>query len=89
MLNTIIYHNKTELTPISTRVTVTINNAHTEEFKLESGVNQGDFLSAVLFSVAVDVIFKQLDFRGNTSTHVKQCAVYADDTLVTTRTKQQ
>jgi hypothetical protein len=48
-------------------------------------VNQGDSLSAILFSVAVDVILKQLDLRENTSTRVKQCAAYADDTLVTTR----
>jgi retron-type reverse transcriptase len=60
-----------------------------EEFKLESGVKQGDSLSEILFTIVVDVILKQLDLRGNISTCVKQCAAYADDTLVTTITKQQ
>ena len=80
--------NKTEPTLISIIVRVKINNAHTEEFKVESGVKQGDSISVTLFSVVVDVILKQLDFRGNISTCVKQCAAYAVDILVTTRTKQ-
>jgi hypothetical protein len=37
-----------------------LNNEHTEKFKLESGVKQGDLLAATLFSVFVDVILKQL-----------------------------
>lgn len=79
--------NKTELTLNSTRVRVKINNAYTEEFKVESGVKQGYSLSATLYSVVVDVILKQLDLRGNICTRVKQCAAYAADILVTTRTK--
>jgi hypothetical protein len=37
-----------------------INSEHTEEFKVESGVKQGDLLAATLFSVLVDVTLKQL-----------------------------
>jgi len=37
-----------------------INNEHTEEFKVESGVKQGDLLAATLFSIIADVILKQL-----------------------------
>jgi hypothetical protein len=37
-----------------------LKNEHTEEFKKESGVKQGDLLAADLFSVFVDVILKQL-----------------------------
>jgi hypothetical protein len=49
-----------------------INNEYREEFKVEPGIKQGDPLSATLFSVAIDVILKQLGLRGNIPTHSKQ-----------------
>ena len=48
-----------------------LNNEHTEKFKLESGVKQGDLLAATLFSIFVDVILKQLYWRGKLSTLLK------------------
>jgi hypothetical protein len=47
-----------ELNLINTGARVKIKNEYTEEFKKESGVKQGDRLSAALFSVAVNVILK-------------------------------
>jgi len=38
-----------ELTLINNRARVKINNEYTEEFQVESGVKQGDPLSAALF----------------------------------------
>ena len=35
----------------------------------------------------MDSVLKQLDLRGNISTRIKQCSAYADDILITTRTK--
>jgi hypothetical protein len=57
----------TELILINTRARAKINNTYTEKFKVESEVQQGDPPSATLYSVVVDVIFKQLDLRGNIS----------------------
>jgi len=71
----------TELTIINNRARVKINNEYTEEFKVESGVKQGDPLTTTSFSVDVDVILKQLDLREITSTHLKHCSAYADDIL--------
>jgi hypothetical protein len=52
-------------------------------------VNQGDTLSATLFSTVIDEILKQLELRcNNTSTCLKQCSAYADDILITARSKQ-
>ena len=45
-------------------------------------------LSATLFSLVIDAILKQMKLRGNITTHLKQCTAYADDILLTTRTKQ-
>lgn len=56
-----------ELILINTRARAKINNTHTEKFKVESGEQQGDPPSATLYAVVVDVIFKQLDLRGNIS----------------------
>jgi hypothetical protein len=74
-----------ELTVINTRTRVKINNESAEELKVESEVKQGDRLTAALFSVVVDVILRQLDLRGNISTHLKRCLVYAGNMLITTK----
>jgi hypothetical protein len=55
---------------------------------VESGVKQGDPLSATSFCVVVDVILKQLDLRVIISTRLKHCSAYADHILITTITKQ-
>jgi len=52
-----------------------------------TGVKQGNQLLATLFSIVIDDILKQLDLRGNISAHLKQCSAYADDILITARTK--
>ena len=52
------------------------------------GVKQGDPLSATLFSLVIDTILKQMGLRGNITTCLKQCTAYADDIMLTTRTKQ-
>jgi len=51
-------------------------------------VKQGDPLLTTLFSIVIDNILKQLELRGNTSKRLKQCSAYADDILITARTKQ-
>jgi len=77
-----------DLTLIITRARVKTNNEYTEEFKTEARVKQGERLSVTLFSLVVDIISKQRDLGGNISTRLKQCSAYADDILITTRTKQ-
>jgi hypothetical protein len=67
---------------------VKVNNKFTEESQVQYGVKQGDPLSATLFSMVTDVILKNLDLRGNISTRLKQYQAYADDVLITARTKQ-
>jgi len=76
------------LTLIHTRARVKINRDFTEEFIVKCEVNQGDPLSATLFSLIIDTILKQMELRGNVTIRLKQCIAYADDILLTTRTKQ-
>ena len=42
-----------------TKVKVKINNDMTEQFEITSGVKQGDPLSALLFSIVMDVIISK------------------------------
>ena len=63
-------------------------NHLTKEFRIVTGVKQGDPLSATLFSIVIDSVLKQLDPKGNISTCIKQCSAYADDMLMTTRTSR-
>jgi ribose 5-phosphate isomerase len=76
------------LTFINTTARVKINNEISEEFRVESGVKQGDPLSAALYSIVIDSVLKKMDLRRNISARLKQCSAYADDILITTRTKQ-
>ena len=71
-----------------TKARVKINQTYTEKFEIPTGVKQGDPLSATLFSIVIDDIIKQLEVRGTISTRLKQCSAYADDILITARTKQ-
>lgn len=75
------------LTLHNTKASVKINNELSSEFEITTGVKQGDPLSATLFSLIVDTIMKQQDFRGSITTRLKQYVAYADDILITTRTK--
>jgi hypothetical protein len=76
------------LTLKHTRTRVKINKDYTEEFIVKYGDKQGDPLSATLFSLVIDTILKQMELKGNITTHLKHCTACADDILLTTRTKQ-
>ena len=76
------------LTLIQTRAWVKIHRDFTEELIVECGVKQGDTHSATLFSLVIHTILKQMELRRNITTRLKQCTAYADDILLTTRTKQ-
>jgi len=56
-----------KLTLENTTAKVRVNNAYTMEFRVESGVKQGDLLSPTLFSLVIERVFKKLDLRGNIS----------------------
>ena len=76
------------LTLFGTIAMVKIDNELTEKFYVQTGVKQGDPLSATLFSIAMDAILKKLELRRNISTKLRQCTAYADDILITARTTQ-
>jgi len=76
------------LTLENTTAKVKVNNAYTSGFRVESRVKQGDSLSPTLFSLVIGMILKKLDLKGNISTRLRQLMAYADDVLITARTKQ-
>jgi len=76
------------LTLLGTNALVKINNEFTGKIEVQTGVKQGDPLSATLFSTAMDSVLKKMELRGNISTRLRQCTAYADDILITARTRQ-
>jgi hypothetical protein len=77
-----------KLTLENTTAMLKVNNAYTSEFRVESGVKQGDPLSLTLFSLVIDTVLNKLDLRDNISTQLRQLMAYADDVLIIARTKQ-
>jgi hypothetical protein len=77
-----------KLTLENTAAKVKVNNAYTMKFRVESGVKQGDPLSPTLFSLVIDIVLKKLDLTGKISTRLRQVTAYADDILISARTKQ-
>jgi len=63
-----------------------VNNELIGKFDVQTGVKQGDSLSATLFSIAMDCVLNRMELRGNISTRLRQCTAYADDILITART---
>ena len=61
-----------KLTLENTTAKVKVNNEYTSEFRVESGVKQGDPLSPTLFSLVIDTVLKKPDLRGNISTQLRQ-----------------
>jgi len=76
------------LTLTGTSAIVKINSELNGKFYVQTGVKQGDPLSATLFSIAMDSILKKMEMRGNISTGLRQCTAYARDILITARTTQ-
>jgi hypothetical protein len=70
-----------------TKVRVKANQNYTGKFEILTRVKQANPLSATLFSIVIDDILKQLEMRGNILTRLKQCSAYANDILITARTK--
>jgi len=71
-----------------TKMKVKVNNNYFEWFETETGVRQGDLLSALLFSVVLDSVSNNLEVRGNITSRLKQICTYADDIVITGRTKK-
>jgi hypothetical protein len=67
------------LTLTHTTARIRINRDFTEEFVVKCIVKQGCSLSAILFSLVIDTIAKQMELRGNITTCLKRCTAYADD----------
>ena len=44
--------------------------------------------TTLLFSEVLDSVITNLEVRGNITTRLKQICAYADDTVITARTKQ-
>jgi hypothetical protein len=56
--------------------------------EISAGVRQGDPLFALLFNLTLGSVIRNLETRGNITTKLKQINAYADDIVITARTKK-
>jgi hypothetical protein len=59
------------LTLMDTKAIMKVNKEYSSKFEVYKGVKQGDTLPAALFSIAIDIIIRKLDTRGNNVLHMQ------------------
>jgi hypothetical protein len=60
----------------------------TPTLEINACVRQGDPLSALLLNLTLESVIRNLEITGNITTKLKQINAYADDILITARTKK-
>lgn len=70
------------------RSIVAIQNEQSEPFDIDSGVKQGDAISTVVFNLVLEAITRKLNLKGLIDYNTSQLAAYADDIVITSRSKQ-
>lgn len=77
------------MTMKNTTACVRVEEGQTERFGINSGVRQGDALSATLFNIALEETIKDLDIKGSLTTKEGQIIAYADDIVILARTRKK
>jgi hypothetical protein len=79
----------TRMTMNTTQAKVKIDNKLSAKFEFNTGVKQGDGLSAALFIVELHSVIKSTDQRGTVYTKSSQICAYADDVVIITKSREK
>jgi hypothetical protein len=71
------------------KAVINIQNELTDHIVIESGVRQGDALSTMMFNLVLEAIARKVDIRGCVNSNTSQMCAYADDIVITSRSKQR
>lgn len=71
-----------------TSASVRTTEGETENFNINSGVRQGDALSASLFNIALERIIQRTNCRGTIRNKETQLVAYADDVVLISRSEE-
>jgi len=71
------------------KAVVRTNHGITEKFEINTGVRQGDALSAMLFNILLESIIRKIKDHGKLNINMTQIIAYADDIAIVSRTKEE
>lgn len=77
-----------KITLTNTKAAVMVGGRMGGDFAVESGVRQGDALSATLFNLVLHSAVRKLKLKGNIIYRLKQLCAYADDIALVARSKR-
>lgn len=77
----------TKMTLECNTAVVRTSEGDTDEISCNSGVKQGDALSAELFNIAVESLYRKMNCKGTININETQMIAYADDVALISRTK--
>lgn len=69
------------MTMDESKATVKTNCGESEEFKINTGVRQGDTISAIIFNIALEYVTRKIN-KGTLRTRGGQLIGYADDVVI-------
>jgi hypothetical protein len=76
------------MTLSNSKAQIAVEDKLTPTLEINVGVRQGDPPSALLFNLTLESVIQNLEIRGNITTKLKPTNAYADDIVITARSKK-
>lgn len=80
--------NLMKMTMENSMTAILTQDGMSNEFEYDKGVRQGDGLAATMFTIALEGVIRDCEFRGTIADHPVQVIAYADDIAIIAKSKK-